>query len=401
MAIWSNIADPEKRMERARRKLFEDRNAQFWGVLGLTMGIVADATKAPGTMATDAVNIYYDPAYVMTLTEDECKAVIAHEISHPALDHFRRQGDRSTETWNIAADYELNLDLDKAGLKMPDGALLDYRFDGMSAEQIHSVIERENSEDERQGNQPRHQPQSGNMLEPENDQTGQPMSGAEKADLADKWQEKTAQALGAARKAGTFGSGHVPTHLEAVTETVRAPAVIDWRQPLRAFIDRLGSIQTSWSKLSRRAIGQGMILPGHKVIRPSVVGCGVDVSGSMDIGKVRQAAAEVQAMLDDKACDAVEIIYFDTVIKAIDRYEIGETIVIKNATGGGTSFVDCVAYANEQEYAALIMLTDGQPQSGHWGDEPSCPVLWAITDSQKATDALPIPYGERLCLYTS
>lgn len=399
--IWDRITDPHKRMNKAREKLFTTREAQFWGTLGLTMGIIPDAIAAPGTMATDGVNIYYDPDYVMTLPLEECMGVIAHEISHPALGHFARQGTRDTETWNIAADYELNLDLAKAGLKLPSTALLDARFDGLSAEQIFNVVSRENKENEKRGGQPRHKPASGNMLHPTDPDTGLPMSGDQLAKLADQWQEKTAQALGAARKAGYMAGGHIPTSLVAVTDKIRQTSLVDWRQPLREFIDVLGSRHSTWSKLSRRGLTRGAYLPGQQVVRPSLVGFFIDVSGSMDSDKVRQALVEAQSALDDMACDAIDVVYTDTTVKAVDHYETGDTIVFKDGTGGGTDFKAAMAYAADVDtpYAAIVFITDGQTNS--FGQEPDCPVLWAITDTLPNTERLKTPYGEKLCLYTS
>jgi len=162
----------------------------------------------------------------------------------------------------------------------------------------------------------------------------------------------------------------------------------------------LGSKVTTWARFNRRALGRGQVLPGQRVIRPSVIGWGIDCSGSMDKDINKQGAIEAQAALDDKACDAIEIIYIDTEIKAIDRYEIGDTIVIRESlNGGGTDFRSAMDYIAEQDYAALVFVTDGQC-GGHWGDDPDCPVLWAITGSQKATDRLNPPFGEKLSLYT-
>jgi predicted metal-dependent peptidase len=396
--IWEHIKDASKRVARARRKLFEDRNAQFWGTIGLTMPMVA--SDEIETMATDSRSIYYSPAYVMALTESECMGVIAHEISHVALRHFPRMGDRDQNTWNMAADYELNLDLVKAGFTLPDGLLLDTRFDGLSAEQVYNVISRENEQDKKQGNTPRHTPQSGNMIEPSNDD-GSPMSGEQLGELNERIEQTVSQALGAARKAGLMAGGHIPTSLVAISATRSMHNVIDWRQPLRAFIDVLGSRQSSWAKLSRRGLTRGHVLPGQKVIRPSIVAFMIDVSGSMDSAKVRQALVEAQSALDDGACDAIDVIYTDTAVKAIDHYEAGETIQFHDGTGGGTNFRAVMQHVidSDDNYAAIVFLTDGQTTS--FGDDPEIPVLWAITDTLPATERLRPPFGEKLCLYTS
>lgn len=396
MAIWADLSAANK-VRRARQKLFANRQTQFWGSLGMSMGLVED--NSFDTAATDAVNIYYNDLYINGLTEDECIGLLAHEISHPALDHFKRQGDRDGPTWNMSGDYEINLDLVKAGLTLPQGALLDYRFDGLSAEQIHSVITRENKEDERNGRPARHKPGSGDMVKPKNVTTGQPMSGDEQAALADQWQERVAQSLGAARKAGKLAGGDIPSSLQAVSATLKAVSIIDWRQPLRAFIDDLGSKHDTWNSFSRRGITRGLYQPGETVIRPSVIGWYVDVSSSMDATKNEQAAIEAQAALDDMACDAIELVYVNTRVVGTDRYEIGDKIELKSATSGGTDFRSAMAYAKDQTYAAIVFVTDGQTSS--WGIDPECPVLWAITDTIPATEKLAPPFGEKLCLYTS
>ena len=412
--IWDKIKSPQKRVERAMRKLFQKREAQFWGILGLGMGLIQvgdgchySEADVP-TMATDTINIYFSGPFVMTLTEAQCIGVLAHEISHPALRHKQRLAYLDDhDLANMAADYELNLDLVDVGLELPDGCLVDERFRGMAAEQIANVLRRENEQDvdDGRGNgqpgqgEPRHQPQSGSMMEPTHDD-GTPLTSAEQAELTERWDEKVNQALSAARKAGTFGGKDVPSSLQSVKETRGHNSLVDWRQPLRAFIDQLGSTESTWNRLSRRGMAHGMVWQGEEVIRPSLIAWCIDVSGSMDKTKNRQALVEAQAALDDMACDAIELIYVDTTIKRVERYVTGETIVLQDGTGGGTDFASVMTYlANADDYAACVFVTDGQTSS--WGDDPNIPTLWAITDSQRATDALAPPFGEKLCLYTS
>ena len=396
--IWDKITSPQKRVERAMRKLFQDRNAQFWGSLGLTMGLIP--REGIETAATDGINIYYEPSYVMSLSEAATIGLMAHEISHPALRHMKRLAYLNDhDLANMSADYELNLDLIDAGLTLPDGALIDERFRGMAAEQIANVLRRENEKDKEQGKTPRHEPQSGNMLEPTNDD-GSPMDSAQVAALNEQWEEKVAQALSAARKAGTLGGKDIPTSLQSVTDTRKAMALVDWRQPLRQFIDVLGSKYQTYAKLSRRALGRGQVLPGSKVIRPSCIAWCIDVSGSMDKTKNKQALVEAQAALDDMACDAIDLIYVDTKILHIERYEAGDTIALRDGTGGGTDFASAMDHiGHDSDYAACVFVTDGQTTS--WGADPNVPTLWAITGSQYATDQLKPPYGDKLCLYTS
>lgn len=391
--LWEKITDPEIRMIRARRRLVRD--FPFWGILALSLNIKRDDANCP-TMATDGVNLYYGAPWVLTLTEDECMGVIAHEAQHCGLRHFARQGARDHKLWNVATDHAINTDLIQAGMTLPKGGLSDPRFARMSAEQIYPVVAKE-ARDDKTGNTHKPCPWGAVNPQPANDD-GTPMTGQEIETLADTWAERAAMALGAARKAGKMAGGHVPTELVAMTATMGAQAIRDWKSELRQFIDVLGSRTRDWKRLSRRGMSRFMALPGERPIVPSVVAFYIDISGSMDSPIVRQALTEAQAALDDHACDAIELVYVNTEIKLIERYEAGDAIAFKDRTSGGTDFSSAMAYAGSvQDYAALVFITDGQTSS--WGDEPLCPVLWAITASVHDTARLNPPYGEKLCLY--
>src|SRR5262249_7383811 len=107
------------------------------------------------TMATDGVSLFYNPAFVDTLTAVELQGTLAHEVMHPALQHHTRRGDREARRWNMACDYAINPILIDAGLTLPKDVLVDGRFAGMSAEEIYNRLDLEDegsSEGESQQN---------------------------------------------------------------------------------------------------------------------------------------------------------------------------------------------------------------------------------------------------------
>jgi len=240
------------------------------------------------------------------------------------------------------------------------------------------------------------------MREPKNDD-GSQMSGEQRAQHFDKVQEEVAMTLGASRKASTgwqAGQG-VASYLDDVRNVNALRPAIDCRETMREWIDKLGTKQTTWARVSRNAAAIGTVLPGRKVIRPSCVGMFLDVSSSMDRTKARQALEVAQSALDDKACDAIEVWLVDTEVQSIKRYEIGDEIQPERPTGGGTAFDKAMERVplDGQDMVAIVFVTDGQTSA--WGDDPGIPVLWAITDTQPNTDKLKPPYGETLCLYNS
>lgn len=415
--LWQDIKEADVRMRRARRKLLENRipkldhnkrplpgqyvQGAFWGVLAMSLTLVAiDDPRVCDTMAVDGVNLYYHPPYVMTLTETQCAAVIAHEAQHCGLRHFARQDGREHDPWNVATDHAINLDLIAAGFDLPDDVLADVRFADMSAEQIYPIVVKENDKARKQGKPDPHQACPwGKVMDNPSNADGTPMDKAQVQALADEWSERATQAAGAARKAGKMAGGHVPSELVKLSSDLQVKAVRDWRRELRQFIDDLGHRETSWARLDRRGMAYGAAYPADIPSVPSVIGWHVDISSSMDERANRQALVEAQAALDDGACDAIELVYVNTVVVGVERYEAGDVIDFKAATKGGTNFKSAMARAATcDDYAAIVFVTDGEC-GGAWGDEPSMPVLWALTTAAPKARSMSIPFGQRLCLY--
>ena len=75
------------------------------------------------------------------LNPEEWKFVLAHEFLHAALRHDLRCEDRLPELWNVACDYVVNSWLCEMKVgSMPDSALFDNQFQGMSAEAVYDQI---------------------------------------------------------------------------------------------------------------------------------------------------------------------------------------------------------------------------------------------------------------------
>ncbi len=84
--------------------------------------------------------IYLNPA--MSLTEEESKFVIAHELLHVGLRHDSRRQGRDPFLWNAACDYVINgwLMEMQCGDMPAFGALYDPKLKGESAESVYDII---------------------------------------------------------------------------------------------------------------------------------------------------------------------------------------------------------------------------------------------------------------------
>lgn len=145
--------------ESAYRKLCEARarlwvRSKFFGSLASRLQIVERADCE--TMATDGIHLFFAPDFVLAEPMEKLVGTVAHEAEHCARGHIGRIGNRDLEQSNIAADLAINADLTRLGFSLPDGALLDWQFAGMTFEEIYAAraqAQRQNSPDQAQPQQ--------------------------------------------------------------------------------------------------------------------------------------------------------------------------------------------------------------------------------------------------------
>lgn len=125
------------RIIRARSALILSQ--PFFGSLALRLEL-AERPDVTDTMAVDGRRLFFNAAFVLSLSEPELIGTIAHEVMHCALRHFARRGGRDLEEWNTATDYAINPILRDAGFVLPAGVLNDPKLANLSAEEIHAHL---------------------------------------------------------------------------------------------------------------------------------------------------------------------------------------------------------------------------------------------------------------------
>ena len=91
----------------------------------MTIKIVNSKDPDVQTMAVDNFgNIYINPEFSNTLSDDEFYGVFAHEALHIANRTFLRKGNRNHTLWNIATDAIMNWYLDRDGFALPKMGIL-------------------------------------------------------------------------------------------------------------------------------------------------------------------------------------------------------------------------------------------------------------------------------------
>ena len=376
----------------------------FFGSLACSLDFVEEAGLNPPTMATDGEKVYYHPQFVLTHTADENLFVVCHEIMHVALVHMFRLRTRDMRLGNIAADYAINEILCVEGIgSMPKGGLRDtsiYTRGGGTMEGIYSLLLQEHppqaggkggkgepGEGESQPGQGH-----GDGLPDLMDRLLEPGKGVSDSEIASKEAEvrlKVAGAMQAAEMRGTL-PGSLKRLLKDALD-VKTP----WQNVLRRFFTERSDEFRSWARPNRRFASQGIYLPSPDGVRMGIAFVGTDASGSINQKMFDIFAAEMNKVVADTQPKKVIVGVFDT--RITDEIEFdpseGERIVLTAKAGGGTNFAPVMDWCmdREEDPACLIMLTDGH--CGQFGNEPACPVLWAVLGSTGNKKFKP-PFGE-------
>lgn len=206
----SLVEEAEERLRNIRRYL--TLYLPFFGALSASMP--TKPMKGLGTAATNGTDFIYDPLFVCKsggLSTGNLAFLYIHEISHVALDHIYRRGDKNPKLWNYACDYAINYMIHTMSKPASfnsdfiEGGLFDAKYKGLDAEQIYKLLEEE------QQNQPKQSVQStqsnqggsgksldlfGDNQDQKQDQGNNQESGQDQDDTQDKNSNRTSKGCG-------------------------------------------------------------------------------------------------------------------------------------------------------------------------------------------------------------
>ena len=333
-------------------------------------------------MATDGRSLFVNPTFLNTLSDKEVRAVLVHEVMHVTDGHHLRIGKRDPQRWNIAADYAINpIVIEQCGNTLPDGALLDRQYTGMSTEQIYGALQEEENA----------RPQSGDEGDPSNDdgtdpgacggvlaptnEDGTGLNPDQVEEAKRELNQRVAQAVQQAQK-----RGDLPGSLKELIKNART-AQVDWVERMHATVKGNAPTDYTWRRPNRKRLQDGIYMPSINKECGGEIAIGLDTSGSVSRAAFEQFAGEVLALCEETQPSAVHLLYCDTQVhpESYDQDEIDD-IKIERKGGGGTSFVPVFDWIDERiangeeppQY--VIYLTDGY---GTEPDiEPDYPVLW-------------------------
>ena len=347
----------------------------FFASLALNLEYIE--TEDTETMATDGKAIYYNPAWVATLTLIEIMSVIAHEVLHVAFCHHLRRNGRDQARWNRACDYAINWILVASGVfRLPEGGLFDEQDKGMTAEQIYNKLPTEDEEDDPSAGS---DPLVGEVWDATNDD-GEPLTESEKASEEMKAQATVSEAMDAEQRVGI---GEVDAAVREALEVNKIDAVA-WYEQLAQWVTQYMISRSSFNTPDRRLLHTGHILPAATRDPEFHLVFAWDTSGSLTEELTGMIKAHINNAVQALNPSTVEIIYCDTRVRERNTFcrTTGASPIeldINPVGGGGTRFDPVFKYISDEdiETDCLVYFTDGIGQVNV--TEPDYPVLWATT----------------------
>ena len=375
----------EERLHRVHVSLMAHK--KFILMSGVLVSGDVDVIDSPTKTAyTDGLNVKYGREFVSKLSEKELAFVVLHENWHKAYKHlliWRDLHDIDAKVANMACDYVINLQIKKYDphgevCVMPEGGLMDERFDGMDTRQVFNILMKEKQE-------------GGDPEDGDGDGDGFDEHGWDEAKSWDKEkikevERKIDQALRQGevllKKKGEAGSGGDRAFAELLNPKIN-PYELLREYMISTCSNRSDS---SWRRPSRRFLSQDIYMPTQIAEAIDSIVIAIDTSGSIGGRELQEFLTETAHICSTVMPQKVHLMYWDTNVCKHEVYEQDRVLEIASSTkpsGGGGTDPMCVAnYMRNHNVTSqvMIVLTDGyigKVSATDWSGMP--PTVWIVS----------------------
>lgn len=385
----------------------------FFGHLALNL--IPRAATASDKVPTAGVcqdgTLILNHKYCATLTDSQLAGLLCHEVLHPALFCFDRQGPRRAmvegpdgnvfSLWNLAHDLSFNPEIVELAnntshgngsgnkvIELPPNAALDQSYAKKAAEEIYDAILEK----------AKRNPQSGRFGISQYPGSGYGIGDDMRDDLSSTKDgqkaahgDKTAQnklssdwkvaVVAAAQEHARANQGVLPSNLRKAVEELTNPKV-PWKDVLSRWIGENGRrCDYTYQRPARRSESVGEFLPSLKKNGVDNIAVLWDTSGSMN-GRETEILSEVQGICEDLGI-GVRVIVCDAEVHAdVEDLTDALDMIAHVRGGGGSSFCPAFTRLEETNYEGVIVaFTDG------YIDVPASKpplvkdVLWVISEN--------------------
>lgn len=346
-------------------------NHPFFASLALNMIYIKDETIP--TACTNGKYIKWNPHFFESLAVDERVGLIAHEVMHPVMLHHLRRNGRDPEKWNQACDYVINKIIQDAGIILPKGALLDAKYNGMSADEVYKLLP----------DNP-----GGKKWAPGDSFDGglgdvEDFEGSNEAQEEQEQKARLMEAYTIAKRQGSLTNA-----LNVFVTQILEPKV-DWKILLDQLMSEKARDDYSYSKPNRAYMIQGLYAPTLSNFKYDEIVVIADTSMSMWSEEIMNDVATNINDIHQLLQNTIHLIHSDAKVKKVEEFGAFDEFKLELVGGGGTDFIPAFEYIDEHDLQPKLVLyfTDGECRS--FPPEPDYPVIWCI----KGRDFNP-PFGD-------
>ena len=352
--------------------------------------IKREVSESVPTAGTNGSWVRFNPTWCEPLTDEELFGLVLHESCHVVMMHMWRREGRDMRVWNIANDALINAYIKSRGWQLPKGGVhIGWVREEHSSEYVYEKLREQQKQKQESGGAGA----GGDDGEDGDDMGGGGFDG--QGDLEDAIDEATrvdleATIVASARMAKDCGQGS--SLIDRVLDNVGAPTV-NWTDVTRSMLTESSAADYTYMRPSRRFIASGLYLPSLRTEALGGLAIGFDTSGSMGQKEANRIGAELQAIVDDLSPAFVEVVYCDSVVTRVERFERDDQLVLRPSGGGGTRFKPVFDHFADtgDHYCGMIFFTDMEGNLREC-EEPEYPMIWADIGSSHPE----APFGTRV-----
>ena len=376
----------------------------FYGLLLLNLNKEWSQRVKTAGVGLDGINykLYINPEFWQTLTENQKKGLLQHELMHIAFFHltdFKHLKDH--ELANIAEDIEINQKIPEEYLpeggctleKFADAGLLpnegtNIYYDKLTKQKeegpgnspgqklmqaIQNAIDDGTNQVKNQG--------KNNMNLPEHDWDDfENLTETEEKLVNKQLEVMLTEVVNQVKKM----HGTIPKEVSQRLDQLKniEPPKFNWRAYLRRYIGN--SSKNSVRKTKRKQSKRFEEDFGIRIEEKSTILIAIDSSASVSDQEIYEFMNEIHHMY--KCGHDFTLIFADTQMQEPIKYRPNMPLEIKKR--GGTDFNPVVDYyiQHRKKYTTLIYLTDGECNAPR---QPIKNVLWVLSTRCQNTDHLP------------
>lgn len=357
----------EKALDQSKIGILTHKFSTFYGSILAQLAI--DWSQDIPTACVDGKVIQINPDFFMSLTKDQRKTLVMHEVRHVAQLHFTRGKSKDAGLWNQACDYRINNDMVLEGFVKIDGGCYNSQYDSsgiMAEEDIYDLLV-----------------ESGAKAHPTDmvPSDGEAGSGDEHLGIVTSAMQTAYQGSGA---------GSVPGDIvERITDLLSP--IIPWEGIIANWLKNKISYRYSMARPRRNYVYQGLYLPHRQKLRQELekIIWYIDTSGSMESSELLRIFSEASHVYNTFRPPEMSLVQFDTRVTQETHFHKGDTFQVPNVHGrGGTSLVPVRNHINKHKPSCVIIFSD-LDCTPMVKPEHDADILWIVVRGNKKT----VPFG--------